>query len=86
MEVDVARLAESLLDRVLGDLGEGHAVGGLGVGSDGLGDVPRDGLTLAVEVGGQPQAGRGLERLPQPALPSDVRKRYALPSSLLLCF
>ena len=51
--VDVARVGERLADGGLGDLAEGHAAG-LGRGDVGrLGDVPGDGLALAVEVGGE---------------------------------
>ena len=51
--VDVARVGERLADGGLGDLAEGHATG-LGRGHVGrFGDVPGDGLALAVEVGGE---------------------------------
>jgi hypothetical protein len=56
VEVDTSRFPERLLDGVLGDLGEGDPVRGPRVGSDRLGDVPRDGLALAVEVRGEPEA------------------------------
>ena len=55
VEVDAARVTEGSLHGVLGDLGEGHAVGCAWVGADRLGHVPGDGLALPVEVGGQPQ-------------------------------
>ena len=53
VDVDRARMGEGLADGALGDLVEGHAAL-LGDGHAGrLGHVPGDGLTLAIEVGGQ---------------------------------
>src|SRR5438094_563500 len=52
-----------VVNGVARDLGERDAVGGLRVGADRLGDVPRDGLALTVEVGGQPQPAGALVRL-----------------------
>ncbi len=53
MHVDVPGVGERLPDGGLGDLRERHPalLGERDVG--GLGDVPRDGLALAVEVGGE---------------------------------
>ena len=56
--VDVARVRERLPDRGLRDLAERDPAG-LAVGQvRGLGDVPRDRLALAVEVGGEEDARR----------------------------
>ena len=53
--VDLARVLEGLLDRLLGDLVEDHAAELLLRlrAAQRLGEVPADGLALAVGVGGQ---------------------------------
>ena len=53
VDVDGARLGERLLDRRLGDLGEGDPAGPVRGEPGRLGDVPCDGLAFAVEVGGK---------------------------------
>jgi hypothetical protein len=57
--VEVARRLEGRPDGRLGDLVEGDPVGGVEVEVEDLGDVPGDGLALAVEVRGEPD-GVGL--------------------------
>ena len=61
--VDVARVGERLLDRGLRDLAEGHPPGLLRRDVGGLGDVPGDRLTLAVEVGREEDEIGALGRL-----------------------
>ena len=51
MPVDGARMRKGLADRGLGDLAEGHTAGLRDVEAGGLGDVPRDRLAFAIEVG-----------------------------------
>ena len=57
LRVDLARVLEGLLDGAFGDLVEDHAAHlllGLGrLAGELLGEVPADGLALAVRVGGQ---------------------------------
>jgi hypothetical protein len=65
IEVDPAGFLEGPLHRVARDLRERDPVRGTRVGPDGLGDVPCDGLAFAVEVGGEPQPGGALVRLPE---------------------
>ena len=81
VDVDRARVREGLADGALGDLAEGHAalLGDRHVG--GLGDVPGDGLALAVEVGGQvdgvrgPRGTRDVRDLAPARLGDDVLRR-----------
>ena len=54
VQVDAARIGEGLVDGALGDLAEGHAADLVSAQAGVLGDVPGDRLTLAIEVGGQP--------------------------------
>src|SRR5207253_1298555 len=63
--VDGVGLSERLLDVTLGDGREDDALGVAALDAQFLREVPRDGLTLAIEVGGEPDifaAGEGFLR------------------------
>ena len=61
--VDPARVRERVLDGPLGDLRERHPARLRRGHVRGLGDVPRDRLALAIEVGREEDGVRGLRRL-----------------------
>ena len=62
--VELAQLPEGPLDGLAGDLGEGQPVDG-DLGLEHLQEVPRDGLPLAVAVGGEVEGVRVLELAPE---------------------
>ena len=63
--IDGARLGQGRQHRPLGDLVEGDPPHRLGVASEQLGDVPGDGLALAIRVGGEVDEGGALGRFLQ---------------------
>ncbi len=65
VRVDLARLGERGLYGRPGDFVEDHPPQPAGGDLEGLGQVPGDGLTLAVEVGRQEDLRGGLGKLPQ---------------------
>ena len=82
--VDGAGVGHALLDALLGDLIEGHAVGGVGVKAEDVGQMPADGFAFAVRVGRKDHAvgvfGLALQLLDELflALDADVLRRIVM--------